>query len=228
MNDTTRALRTFGRTGGRPLSPRRADLLRKHLPALQVPPDRPVSVNQLFGFQPAELWLEIGFGGGEHLAAQAAANLQTAIIGAEPFIEGQAKLVAEIHKHQLRNIRMHPGDIRDILHLLPGEAVDRTFILFPDPWPKARHRKRRLLQPEFLAGLSRTLRDGARVRFATDISDYVDHALATFLADSRYEWLARSAADWRVEPDDHFTTRYQSKQLGDCRPVFLDFAYHAD
>ena len=222
-----RPLRSFGRTGGRPLSPRRAALIEDRLPGLIIPTDREVSPSELFGFEPAELWLEIGFGGGEHLAHQARANPQAAIIGAEPFVEGQAKLVAELESRGLKNVRIHPGDIRGILSLLPRQSLDRAFILFPDPWPKQRHRKRRLVQPEFLCGLSRTLKPGARVRFATDIADYAEQALAVFLNDGRFAWSAQTAADWRDEPPDHFTTRYQSKKLGDCEPVFLDFRCQA-
>ncbi len=222
-----RPLRSFGRTGGRPLSPRRAALIQDRLPGLIIPTDKDVSTSELFGFEPSELWLEIGFGGGEHLAQQAKANPQAAIIGAEPFVEGQAKLVAELESQGLENVRIHPGDIREILSLLPEQSTDRVFILFPDPWPKQRHRKRRLVQPEFLCGLSHTLKPGARVRFATDIADYAEQALAVFLNDGRFAWSAQTATDWRDEPPDHFKTRYQSKKLGDCEPVFLDFRFQA-
>ena len=195
------------------------------MPDLAVPDDSELQPQQMFGFSPKEVWLEIGFGGGEHLAEQAARNDMIGIIGAEPFVEGVAKILAEIEERSLRNVRIHAGDTREIIPRMPVRSVDRVFILFPDPWPKARHRKRRLVQPEFLETLSRVLKPGARIRFATDIADYADGALATFLADGRFFWTAQRALDWRDPPDDHVTTRYEQKRLGDCPPVFLDLVF---
>ncbi len=220
-----RPLRSFGRTGGRPLSPRRAALVAELLPKLGLPGEGDIILGDLFGAAPRQLWLEIGFGGGEHLAAQAAAHEDVDFIGAEPFVEGVAKLLAEIQSCSLDNVRIHAGDVRDFLSRLPPVSIDRVFILFPDPWPKARHRKRRLVQPDFLDDLARHLRPGARIRFATDIADYAEHALAVFLDDGRFYWNAEMAKDWRAPPDDHFTTRYEQKHLGDCPPVFLDFTF---
>lgn len=218
-------LRSFGRTGGRPLSPRRAALIDDLLPRIRVPTDNPLSLADMFGAEPESLWLEIGFGGGEHLAQQAASHPETAFIGAEPFVEGVAKLLAEAQSQNLENVRVHPGDVRDILDQLPAKSVDRVFILFPDPWPKARHRKRRLINAAFLQDLGRILKPGGRLRFATDISDYAEQALAELLADGRFIWEPECADDWRIAPADHIETRYQLKRLGDCDPVYLDFTF---
>lgn len=220
-----RALRSFGRTGGRPLSPKRAALLRDVLPRIKIPLERDVDVRELFGVDRAALWLEVGFGGGEHLAAQAARNPDIAMIGAEPFVEGVTKLLAEIHERELTNLRLHPGDVRDILPRLPAESIDRVFVLFPDPWPKTRHRKRRLINPDFVHDLAHVLRTDARVRFATDIADYAEQALEVLLRDGRFSWQAERANDWRTPPADHVQTRYERKRLGDCAPVYLDFVF---
>lgn len=220
-----RALRTFGRTGGRPLSPRRQALVDNLLPTLAIAGSGALDLRSIFGADPEEVWLEVGFGGGEHLAGQASKHPQVHAIGAEPFVEGVAKLLAQIDQNALSNVRIHPGDVRDVVDRLPERSIDRVFILFPDPWPKTRHRKRRLVQPAFLESLARILKPGGQVRFATDIADYANSALAAFLADRRFVWNARQAADWRVAPCDHITTRYERKRLGDCPPVFLDFLF---
>lgn len=223
--EPARALRTFGRTGGRPLSPRRQALVDTLLPKLIVPETGALDLRSVFGTDPEQVWLEIGFGGGEHLAGQASKHPHMNAIGAEPFVEGVAKLLAQIDDNALSNIRIHPGDVRDVMDRLPEQSVDRVFILFPDPWPKTRHRKRRLVQPTFLESLARILKPGGQVRFATDIADYANSALAAFLADRRFAWNARQAADWRDAPNDHIATRYERKRLGDCPPVYLDFVF---
>lgn len=220
-----RPLRSFGRTGGRPLSPRRAQLVEELLPSLSVPASGELTPAALFGRRVEQTWLEIGFGGGEHLAEQAARNPACGLIGAEPFVEGVAKLLAEIEQRSLSNVRVHAGDARDIISRLPAQTLDRLFILFPDPWPKTRHQKRRLVQPAFLASIAHTLKPGAKIRFATDIASYADEALAAFLADGRFAWRAQRAADWCERPSDHIVTRYERKHLGDCPPVFLDLEF---
>ncbi|HEX5008102.1 MAG TPA: tRNA (guanosine(46)-N7)-methyltransferase TrmB, partial [Hyphomonadaceae bacterium] len=141
----------------------------------------------------------------------------------EPFLEGVAKLLSEIEREGLANVRVRRGDARDLVEQLPPHSVDRVFILFPDPWPKTRHRKRRLIQPDFVADLARVMKSGAKLRFATDWADYASRALADLLRDARFDWTAERADDWRRPPADHVTTRYQEKRLGDCEPVFLDF-----
>jgi tRNA (guanine-N7-)-methyltransferase len=185
------------------------------LPRITVP-EGPVIVS-------GETWLEIGFGGGEHLAAQAARRPDVTLIGAEPFVNGVASAVRHVDEQALANVRIHHGDARDLVASIPDGAAARVFILFPDPWPKARHHKRRLIQPDLISELARIMRPGARLRFASDWANYVDWTLERFLDSPDFRWLAERADDWRVPPADHVTTRYEEKRLGDCAPVFLDF-----
>jgi tRNA (guanine-N7-)-methyltransferase len=169
------------------------------------------------------VFVELGFGGGEHLAAQARANPDALVLGAEPFVNGVASAVRHVRELGLANVRLHPGDGRELLAALPDASVDRVFILFPDPWPKTRHHKRRLVNAELVEELARVARPGAEVRFASDWADYVDWTLERFLASPRFRWMADQADDWRTPPADHVTTRYEQKRLGDCAPVFLRF-----
>jgi len=170
-----------------------------------------------------ETWLEIGFGGGEHLTGRAALHPDVGFLAAEPFLDGVAKALAGIEEQGLTNIRMRRGDARLLVDQLQPASISRVFILFPDPWPKARHRKRRIVLPEFVGELARILKPGGRFRFATDWADYAERALGDVLRDGRFMWQAEVANDWRNPPADHVTTRYQMKRLGDCAPVFLDF-----
>ncbi|HWE99845.1 MAG TPA: tRNA (guanosine(46)-N7)-methyltransferase TrmB [Caulobacteraceae bacterium] len=214
-------LRSFGRRRGRPLKPRQADRLAGLLPSLTVPLE-PASLSQLLAAWP-QTWLEIGFGGGEHLAAQAAQRPDVLFLGAEPFVNGVASALRHIAAGGLQNVRLHPDDIRELVAQLPDGSISRVFILFPDPWPKTRHQKRRLVEPAFVAELARACGSGAVVRFATDWADYADQALETFTANRSFDWLAEQADDWRRAPPDHVSTRYEVKRLGDCAPQFLEF-----
>nr|MEA2797540.1 tRNA (guanine-N7-)-methyltransferase [Phenylobacterium sp.] len=155
--------------------------------------------------------------------AQAALRPDTLIIGAEPFQNGIASALRHIDEQALDNVRVHDGDARDLMARLPDASLDRVFVLFPDPWPKARHNKRRIVQAETVAELARLLKPGGRLRFASDWADYVDWSLERFLKTPAFRWAAEEAAGWRVPPADHLTTRYEEKRLGDCAPVFLDF-----
>lgn len=224
MTDQARH-RLYGRAAGKPLSKRQQGLVDDLLPRLAIPETAPGQLfpATLFGAATRGVWLEIGFGGGEHLAGQAARNRDTAFIGAEPFIDGVAKLLTAIDEQGLSQIRVRRGDARDLVATLSDASIDRAFILFPDPWPKTRHRKRRLVQPAFVAELARVLKSGASLRFATDWSDYASRALADISAHPAFSWSAERADDWRRPPLDHVPTRYQQKRLGDCEPVFLDF-----
>ncbi len=218
-----RPLRTFGRTGGRPLSQRQADLVETHLDrlSLKAGPDACLDPQALFP-DVRDIWLEIGFGGAEHLIAQAVRNPAIGFIGAEPFVEGVAKAVAAIDKHGLTNVWLWPDDARTLIERLAPASIARVFILFPDPWPKRRQQKRRLIQPAFVAGVARLLKPEGQVRFATDVASYADEALLAFLQHGGFDWMADSADDWRRPPGDHVTTRYETKQLGDCAPVWFD------
>ena len=214
-------LRSFGRIKSRPIKPRQAALMDSLLPGLRVPqnPFDPI------GLMPSavEVWLEIGFGGGEHMASQGQQRPDVLILGAEPFQNGVASALRHIDEAGLSNVRLHDGDVRDMISHLPNGCLDRVFILFPDPWPKARHQKRRLLTTEMVTSLARILKLGGRLRFATDWADYADWTLERVLACNLFDWPARRSVDWTDPPGDHITTRYEEKRLGDCSPVFLDF-----
>lgn len=214
-------LRTYGRIKTRTLKPRQAVLIDELLPRLGVP-DGPFDPRVLMP-EAAEVWLEIGFGGGEHLAAQAARRPDVLMIGVEPFLNGVASALRHIDEAKLANVRIVQGDARDIVGRMPGASLDRVFILFPDPWPKTRHHKRRLMQPGFIADLVRATRPGARLGFATDWGDYAAWTLERMVASPDWAWTAEDPSDWRSPPADHVTTRYEQKALGDTAPIFLNF-----
>lgn len=227
MTDRPRRISTFARRGGRKLSDRQKYLVETVLPGVAVPPRAAGTCHpgELFDAAVREVWLEIGFGGGEHLLAQATRHDDIGHIGCEPFIDGVAKVLNGIEEDGLTNLRLHHGDARDVIDQLARGTIARVFILFPDPWPKTRHHKRRLIQPDFLDDLARILPPGGRVRFATDVRSYADEALVRFLAHGGFEWTPETANDWRLAPADHVTTRYESKRLGDIAPVWFDFVH---
>ena len=221
MPDAHPLLRSYGRLKSRPIKTRQAALVESLLPALRVPLG-PVEPKDLMPSARAT-WLEIGFGGGEHMAAQAARSPDVLILGAEPFLNGVASAVRYIDEQALTNVRLHDGDVRELITRLPDACLDRVFILFPDPWPKTRQQKRRLVQPALVSELARVLRPGGGLRFASDVASYVDSALERFIGNAAFAWRAEWADDWRMPPADHITTRYEEKRLGDCAPMFLDF-----
>ena len=185
-------------------------------------PDRAtLDMEALFGDRP--VWLEVGFGGGEHMVHQAVANPGVGIIGAEPYINGVAMLLGKIRKAGASNIRVHPGDARDLMDVLPDGSIAKAFLLYPDPWPKKRHHRRRFVTPEHLEPLHRALAPGAEFRVATDIPDYVRQALEE-VPKAGFEWLAERAEDWRRPWDDWLSTRYEQKALREGRvPHYLTF-----
>jgi tRNA (guanine-N7-)-methyltransferase len=215
------ALRTYGRVKGRALKPAQAELMQTLAPKLAIPAGAVDPQALMAGA--AEVWLEIGFGGGEHLAGQAASRPEVLLLGVEPFLNGVASLLRHVDQRTLANVRILNGDARDLVGRLPAASLERVFILFPDPWPKTRHRKRRLMQADFVAALARAMRPGGRLRFATDWRDYAARTLACMLASPDWSWTAERAADWRQPPDDHVPTRYERKALGDTAPIFLEF-----
>ena len=221
MSDAHPPVRSYGRIKSRPIKPRQAALMESLLPRLRCP-DAAFAPRELMA-SAAEVWLEIGFGGGEHMAAQAQRRPEVLVLGAEPFQNGVASALRHIDEQGLGNVRLWDGDVRLLLERLPDGCLQRIFVLFPDPWPKARHHKRRLIQPETIAEFARVLAPGGRLRFASDWADYVDWTLARVLRDGRFGWTAERADDWRRPPGDHVTTRYEEKRLGDCAPVFLEF-----
>ncbi|MCU0882635.1 MAG: tRNA (guanosine(46)-N7)-methyltransferase TrmB [Hyphomonadaceae bacterium] len=217
-------LRSYGRMRGRKLSPRQAELFGTLLPEIELTVQPGVQLEPTTLVPAAtSVHFEIGFGGGEHLAASARRRPDTLHIGAEPFEEGVAKLLTVIDSEQLGNIRIIPGDARPFLSALAPACLDRLVILFPDPWHKARHAKRRLIQPAFVDAARQALKPGGELRFATDWADYADHTLQILTAHPGFKWLASDSNDWTRPPPDHVTTRYETKQLGDCPPVFLQF-----
>lgn len=221
-----RPLRTFGRRGGRALSTRQQTYIDELLPKLAVPQLEPGELDPKTLFATSgDIWLEIGFGGGEHFVGQARNHPDIGFIGCEPFIEGMAKALTGIDEAKLSNVRLHMDDARSVMASLVSTSISRVFILFPDPWPKKRQQKRRLIQADFLDELARILVPGAQIRFATDVKSYADEALERFLRHGAFDWQAERADDWRVPPNDHLTTRYEEKKLGDCAPVWFDFIY---
>lgn len=220
MND--RPLRTFGRTKSRTLSDRQQRLVEDVLPQIAIPETGPVDPASLIPGRTGHV-LEIGFGGGEHLAGQAVRHADTGYLGVEPFINGVAKALTQIDEAGLENVRLYEGDARDVMERMPDACLDRIFLLFPDPWPKARHAKRRFVQDETATEFVRLLKPGGRLRMATDVKAYADHALWILRRVPGLRWQAKAAADWQQAPPDHLTTRYETKNLGDCAPVFFDF-----
>ncbi len=235
-------LRSFGRRRGRKPSDRQAALMRDVLPRVAVdlstpllPLGRscPVGTDEGVGTcslvqqsipspQPSppgerELWLEIGFGGGEHLVWQAQHNPGVTLIGCEPFEDGVMKVLTRIADDGLKNISLHMGDARDVLRWLPAASISRAFILFPDPWPKRKHRKRRLVNPGTLALLARVMKPGAELRIGTDIGDYARTILQAFAAQVAFKWLADGPSDWRIRPPDWPETRYEAKAAREGR-----------
>jgi tRNA (guanine-N7-)-methyltransferase len=209
-------LRSYGRIKSRPIKPRQQGLLDTLLPQISIHLTEPIALA-------GETWLEIGFGGGEHMATQAGRHPEVTILGAEPFVNGVASAVRHVEEGGLRNVRILHGDARELVTALPDQSIARVFVLFPDPWPKTRHHKRRIINPVMLQELARVLEPGGTLRFATDVAGYADWALERVLASALFDWPARRADDWRRPPADHVTTRYEEKKLGDCAPVFLDF-----
>lgn len=210
MSGDEHELRSYGRRRGRKPSARQASLLREDLPRLTFDPVHPPE-----GF--ARTWLEIGFGGGEHLLWQARQNSDVALIGCEPFEDGVIKVLSALTAENLTNIRVHMGDVREILKSVAPNSIDRAFILFPDPWPKRKHRKRRLVNSSLLALLARAMHPGAELRIGTDIGDYARTMLEAFATEPNFVWQAQGPADWRERPADWPETRYEAKAVREGR-----------
>lgn len=217
-----------GRRRGRPLRPVRRTLLETLLPTLEIAlpaGDAALDPATLFPSGACrDVWLEIGFGAGEHLIAQARAAANVGFIGCEPFINGVAALLAGLEAADARNVRIFRDDARLLLDRLTDASIGRAFILFPDPWPKLRHHKRRIVAGGPVAALARVLRDGAELRIATDDADYKGWILAHVLGSGAFDWCARRPDDWRVRPDDWPETRYEAKARAAGRmPSFFRF-----
>lgn len=218
----------YGRRRGKPLRPGRQQALERRWPELAITPaavaETGGDTGALFGFAVSALWLEIGFGAGEHLAAQAAAHPDVAFIGCEPFENGIARLVGYVEERKLGNIRILNDDAALLLQALPSASLDRAFLLFPDPWPKRRHHKRRFVQPENLELMARALKPDAVWRIATDDMSYCRWILAHMTTHPAFEWLVAGPDDWRRRADDWPETRYERKALEQGRhPAYLSF-----
>ncbi len=219
----------YGRRKGKHLKASQEGYLEADLAALspgavdwdENPERVPLDLQALFGGR--DVWLEVGFGGGEHMIHQATLNPGVGIIGAEPYINGVAMLLGKLRRAEVDNVRIHPGDVRDLFDVLPDASIARAFLLYPDPWPKARHHRRRFVTPEHLEPLARVLRPGAIFRVATDIPDYVRQTLLE-VPRHGFEWLADGPSDWRAPWADWTRTRYEAKALREGRvPHYLTF-----
>lgn len=186
--------------------------------------DAPVVPNQLFQKPVDRTELEIGFGGGEHLLAKAQSNPDTGFIGCEPFIDGMAKMVSAVVDNHLTNVRLFDDDAVQLLDRMKPRSIDKVYLLYPDPWPKKRHRKRRFVNPNNIAKIHRILKPGGRWMIATDIADYVNWALFHITHNGGFQWLATNAGDWKVPPQDWQPTRYEKKAIREGRyPTYLMF-----
>jgi len=226
--------RVHGRRHGRRLRKGLKALLEERLPRLGITlPQEGVASGAdsakldpkaWFAHSPSDLWLEIGFGAGEHLIWQAENHSEIGFLGVEPFVNGVASLLRAAEGRGLGNIRIYQGDGRDLLDALPAACLGRVFILFSDPWPKTRHHKRRLVQRATLDRLSVVMRAGAELRLATDHGGYLCWLLEQTSDHPDFGWLARRPGDWRERPDDWPATRYETKAIEQGRqPTFLSF-----
>lgn len=216
----------FGRRKGKPLSSRRTGLMETELPRLRLNLDQapPAGLADLFDAPVREVWLEVGFGGGEHLLHRARENPDIGLIGVEPFIGSMAKAVNAVVGEDLGNIRLYDDDAVNVLDWLPENAIDLAYQLYPDPWPKKRHWKRRFINAQNLDRYARVLKQGAEFRFASDIDTYVDWTLRHCHDHPSFEWTALCADDWRKPWANWPGTRYEAKALREGRvPRYLTF-----
>jgi tRNA (guanine-N7-)-methyltransferase len=216
----------FGRRRGRALRRGQKVLIRDFLPqiALTIPVSGELDPNDLFDARARPIWVEIGFGGGEHLADQAQHHPEIGLIGCEVFENGIAKLLARIKRSCIENVRIFADDGRVLFPALPPASIDRVFILFPDPWPKRRHEGRRIVSRGTLDALARVMTDGAELRLATDDRELLSWMLERATDHPAFEWLARRPRDWRERLPDWPPTRYEEKAQAAGRPaIFLRF-----
>ncbi len=224
MTDPTPERRNFyGRIRGKTLRASQKDYLAQDLGPLTLPQvtreDNPARAPITNPFAPKPLWLEVGFGGGEHLVHMAARYPQVGLIGCEPFVNGIAMLLGKIRHAGLDNLTIHPGDVRDLLEVLPPACVAKAFLNYPDPWPKARHHRRRFVTPGYLTDLARVLEPAAEFRVATDIPDYVRQTLDE-VPKAGFTLTSQGGVPW----EDWLSTRYEQKALREGRlPHYLTF-----
>jgi tRNA (guanine-N7-)-methyltransferase len=216
----------FGRRKGHKLRSHQADLIAHLLPHLAIDiKQAPSPLAGLFDPRPEAMRLEIGFGGGEHLVAEAGKLANTGFIGCEPYVNGMAKILAQIEAHNIGNIRLFAGDAADLLAWLPPQSLVRIDLIHPDPWPKRRHWKRRFVQDATIAAMARVLKRGGEFRFVSDIDDYCAWALAHLLRSPDFRWMAERADDWRQPWEGYTMTRYGRKAEREGRVAsYLRFA----
>jgi tRNA (guanine-N7-)-methyltransferase len=193
------------------------------LPLLRLPETIPSDLRRLFAAAVDEVWLEIGFGAGEHLVGQMRRRLDVGFIGCEPFVNGVAALIAEVRAELGGRLRIFDDDARLLLPRLPDASLTRIFLMYPDPWPKKRHHKRRFVAPDTLDQLARVLAPDGEWRFATDDPGYARWTLALVTAHPAFRWTAQGPADWRTRWADAVATRYEAKGLTGCAPMYLTF-----
>lgn len=219
----------YGRRAGKTMNKVAYEHLENDLEAMSLGnvswednPDRvPLDLEARFGGKP--VWLEVGFGSGEHLAHIATNNPETAFIGCEPFINGVAALLGKLHRDKIDNVSIYANDARDLFDVLPEASLERAYLLYPDPWPKGRHHRRRFVTEDHLAPLARALKPGSLFFVATDIEDYVRQTMEE-VPRFGFEWLAESASDWREPWEGWISTRYEQKALREGRvPHYMTF-----
>ena len=216
----------FGRRKGHALKPRQAALFETLLPKLALDPGKPAppDLRMLFASAVDTVRLEIGFGGAEHLIAEAKAHPRIGFLATDAFVNSIAKALAAVNDGALSNIRLFFGDASELIDWLPDEQLSRIDLLYPDPWPKRRHWKRRFIQDESLKRLARILKPGCELRFATDVGDYAAYTLARIARSSDFSWTAECANDWRKPWTEYTGTRYEAKALREGRkPVYFVF-----
>jgi tRNA (guanine-N7-)-methyltransferase len=209
----------FGRRKGHKLRAHQADLIEHLLPhlALDIQTPSPPDLSGLFDPPLAELRLEIGFGGGEHLVAEARAHPATGFVGCEPYVNGMAKILAQIEAHNVGNVRLFAGDAAELLAWLPQRSLSRIDLIHPDPWPKRRHWKRRFVQDASVAAMARVLQRDGEFRFVSDIDDYCAWTLAHLARSKDFCWTAEQASDWRLPWAGYTMTRYGQKAAREGR-----------
>jgi tRNA (guanine-N7-)-methyltransferase len=217
-----RRRKLYGRRKGPRLSAHQQSLFDTLLPTFALAIRDKANPCEYFSPPPEEVWLEVGFGGGEHLLAQAQAHPRVGMIGAEPYESGVAKLLSKLESAPVPNLRIYMDDARDIIEALPDASIARVFTLFPDPWPKTRHHKRRFVQMQMLDQLARVLKPRGELRFASDDAGYLNWALERLMAHKAFEWAATRATDWKTRPLDQPQTRYETKALHGP-PAYLIF-----
>lgn len=218
----------FGRRRGKPLSPLQAGRMDAVLPELRLDLSAPAPADlpALFPHRPQTIRMEIGFGGGEHLMHRARENPDMGFIGVEPFVNGMAKLVRAVTDSGAGNIRLYDDDATRVLDWLPAASIDHVDLLYPDPWPKPRHFKRRFVSRVNLDRLARVLKPGGRFHFASDIDTYVDWTLNHCDRHPAFDWLAAGPADWKTPYEGWPGTRYEAKAIREGRtPAYLRFRH---